>query len=166
MAWARPISPPSVVTTELLGMFWALNGATETPRRARCLQIPATSALLPASDVVPATRSAPRTAAPYVGESRLSTRPVPDSDTASPGFRHGESRLSPGRGSALATRVAALEARVAAFATAGYRLPRRRRTGSHDAGRGSRDAGRGSRGAGHGFRDGGVPAPTTAGYRL
>src|SRR5690349_14384542 len=156
MAWARPISPPSVVTTELLDMFWALNGATETPRRARCLQIPATSALLPASDVVPATRSAPRTAAPYVGESRLSTRRVPDSDTASPGFRHGESRiptrrvpdsdtaspgfrhgesrLSPGRGSALATRVAALEARVAAFATAGYRLPRRRGTGSHDGG--------------------------------
>ena len=47
-------------------MFCALNGATATPRRRSHRQIPATSALLPASEVVPATSSAPRTAAPYV----------------------------------------------------------------------------------------------------
>src|SRR4051794_75421 len=41
-------------------MFCALNGATATPRRASHRQRPATSALLPASDVVPATSSAPR----------------------------------------------------------------------------------------------------------
>ena len=60
MAWARPISPPSAVTTELLLMFCALNGATDTPWRASHRQMPATSALLPASEVVPATSSAPR----------------------------------------------------------------------------------------------------------
>ena len=45
-------------------MFCALNGATATPRRRSHRQIPATSALLPASDVVPATSSAPRTPHP------------------------------------------------------------------------------------------------------
>ncbi len=34
IACARPISPPSGVTTELFDMFCALNGATATPRRA------------------------------------------------------------------------------------------------------------------------------------
>src|SRR5579885_722434 len=62
IAWARPISPPSGVTTELLDMFCALNGATDTPRRASHRQIPATSTLLPESEVVPATSSAPRMA--------------------------------------------------------------------------------------------------------
>ncbi len=46
-------------------MFCALNGATATPWRASHRQIPATSALLPASEVVPATNNAPRTAAAY-----------------------------------------------------------------------------------------------------
>src|SRR6185312_17364647 len=87
IACARPISPPSAVTTELLDMFCALNGATATPRRTSQRQIPATSALLPASDVVPATRSAPRTAAPYVGEPAVS----PPSRGPSPRFHDGES---------------------------------------------------------------------------
>ena len=64
IAWARPISPPSAVTTELLLMFCALNGATDTPWRASQRQRPATSALLPASEVVPATSSAPRRIGP------------------------------------------------------------------------------------------------------
>ena len=64
IACARPISPPSTVTTELLLMFCALNGATATPRRASHRQIPATSALLPASEVVPATSTAPRSISP------------------------------------------------------------------------------------------------------
>ena len=55
MAWARPISAPSLVTTEFSDMFCALNGATLTPRRASQRQIPAVTALLPASDAVPAT---------------------------------------------------------------------------------------------------------------
>src|SRR5208282_5320458 len=41
-------------------MFCALNGATETPCRASHRHSPATSTLLPASDPVPATSSAPR----------------------------------------------------------------------------------------------------------
>ena len=57
MAWARPISAPSRVTTEFSDMFCALNGATLTPRRASQRQIPAVTTLLPASDVVPATSS-------------------------------------------------------------------------------------------------------------
>ncbi len=60
MAWARPISPgaPSgpITTAELFDMFCALNGATFTPRRRSQRQMPAVSTLLPASDVVPATR--------------------------------------------------------------------------------------------------------------
>lgn len=40
-------------------MFWALNGATETPSRCSHRQIPAVSTLLPASEVVPATNSDP-----------------------------------------------------------------------------------------------------------
>ena len=66
IACARPISPPSVVTTELLLMFCALNGATDTPSRTSQRQMPATSALFPASEVVPATSSAPRSAVPSV----------------------------------------------------------------------------------------------------
>ncbi|GAA4872556.1 hypothetical protein GCM10023403_43860 [Pseudonocardia benzenivorans] len=60
IACARPISPPSTVTTELLLMFCALNGATDTPRRHNHRHNPATTALLPASDDVPATSNAPR----------------------------------------------------------------------------------------------------------
>src|SRR4051794_17649532 len=59
MACARPISPPSVVTAELLDMFCALNGATLMPLRANSRHSPATTIDLPASDVVPATSSAP-----------------------------------------------------------------------------------------------------------
>ena len=40
-------------------MFCALNGATRIPRRASQRHSPAISTLLPASDVVPATSSAP-----------------------------------------------------------------------------------------------------------
>src|SRR3954466_14831772 len=78
IACARPISPPSVVTTELLDMFCALKGATATPRRASHRQRPATSALLPASDVVPATSSAPRnpTAERYVPGASSSTSAI------------------------------------------------------------------------------------------
>ena len=65
MAWARPISAPSAVTNEFSDMFCALNGATETPCRASHRHNPATSALLPASDPVPATSSAPRMRARY-----------------------------------------------------------------------------------------------------
>src|SRR5262249_18808977 len=61
MAWARPISPPSTVTAELLDMFCALNGATRTPVRANNRQSPATTIDLPASEVVPATSRAPLT---------------------------------------------------------------------------------------------------------
>ena len=52
---ARPISAPSGQTIELLDMFWALNGATDTPVRESQRQIPEVTRLLPASDVVPAT---------------------------------------------------------------------------------------------------------------
>jgi len=56
IAWARPISAPSLVTTEFSDMFCALNGATFTPRLASHRQMPAVTALFPASDAVPATR--------------------------------------------------------------------------------------------------------------
>jgi hypothetical protein len=58
-AWARPISAPSRVTIELFDMFWALNGATFTPRLASQRHRPAVTTLLPASEVVPATSSPP-----------------------------------------------------------------------------------------------------------
>src|SRR5882757_8974953 len=61
MACARPISPPSAVTAELLDMFCALNGATRIPLRDNSRHNPATTIDLPASDVVPATSSAPLT---------------------------------------------------------------------------------------------------------
>src|SRR5882757_27224 len=61
MACARPISPPSVVTAELFDMFCALNGATRMPLRANSRHRPATTIDFPASDVVPATSSAPLT---------------------------------------------------------------------------------------------------------
>ena len=52
-AWARPISPPSAVTALLSAMFCGLNGTTATPRRLSTRANPATSVLLPASEVVP-----------------------------------------------------------------------------------------------------------------
>src|SRR3954453_5920475 len=58
-ACARPISPPSTVTTELLDMFCALNGATVMPLRASSRQSPATPMDLPPSELVPAISSAP-----------------------------------------------------------------------------------------------------------
>ena len=45
-------------------MFWALNGATLTPWRRSQRMMPATMTLLPASEVVPATSSAPLTGTP------------------------------------------------------------------------------------------------------
>src|SRR5687767_1794999 len=64
IAWARPISAPPGVTAELSAMFWALNGATRTPRRASQRQMPAVSSDLPASEDVPATSSPPVIGAP------------------------------------------------------------------------------------------------------
>ena len=64
MAWARPISAPSAVTNEFSDMFCALNGATRTPLPGQPRHRPAVSTLFPASDVVPATSSAPRTVTP------------------------------------------------------------------------------------------------------
>src|SRR3990172_7784956 len=58
-ACARPISPPSAVTALFNAMFCGLNGATRTPRRRSTRHRPATSVLLPASEVVPCTISAP-----------------------------------------------------------------------------------------------------------
>ena len=55
----RVLPAPSAVTIELLLMFCALNGATDTPWRTSQRQMPAVTTDLPASDVVPATRSAP-----------------------------------------------------------------------------------------------------------
>src|SRR5580693_5257416 len=63
IAWARPISPPSMVTAELFDMFCALNGATRIPLRASNRQSPATTTDFPASELVPATSSAPLTVA-------------------------------------------------------------------------------------------------------
>jgi len=57
--WARPISAPSVVTTEFSDMFCPLKGATDTPARARSRHRPATTVDLPASEVVPHTIRAP-----------------------------------------------------------------------------------------------------------
>jgi hypothetical protein len=70
IACARPISAPEAVTVELSAMFWALNGATETPWRRSQRHSAAVITLLPASDAVPATSSAPftrpsRRAAPW-----------------------------------------------------------------------------------------------------
>ena len=59
VAWARPISPPSTVTAALFDMFCGLNGATPILRRRKTRPKPATSVLLPASDVVPCTISVP-----------------------------------------------------------------------------------------------------------
>ena len=54
-AWARPISPPSAVTALFKAMFCGLNGATRTPCLASTRHRPATSVVLPASEVVPCT---------------------------------------------------------------------------------------------------------------
>jgi hypothetical protein len=54
---ARPISAPSPHTQELFDMFWALNGATGTPRRARARHNPVTTSDFPASEDVPAIRT-------------------------------------------------------------------------------------------------------------
>ncbi len=68
-AWthcARPISDPSAQTIELLDMFCALNGATETPWRTSQRHNPAVTRLLPASEVVPATSSPLATTSPHL----------------------------------------------------------------------------------------------------
>jgi hypothetical protein len=54
-ACARPISPPSTVTALFSAIFCGLNGATRIWRRTNARQIPVTSVLLPASEVVPCT---------------------------------------------------------------------------------------------------------------
>src|SRR3972149_2600949 len=55
MAWARPISPPSLATAELRAIFWALNGATLYPIFLNILQSPAVIMLLPTWEPVPWT---------------------------------------------------------------------------------------------------------------
>ena len=70
ITWARPISAPPGVTKELSDMFCALNGATFRPRRASQRHSPAVITLLPASELVPATSSAPFTAVPPRGTRR------------------------------------------------------------------------------------------------
>src|SRR4051812_27109338 len=74
MAWARPISPPSTVTAELFDMFCALNGATDRPLRARSRQRPATTIDLPASEVVPATSSAPLIFVAFLARAETTSR--------------------------------------------------------------------------------------------
>src|SRR5690606_6290728 len=76
---AGPISAPSPQTIELLDMFWLLNGATLRPRRANARQSPVVTMLFPASEVVPATRRAPRVMAAAYRRPDLgpSTRPDP-----------------------------------------------------------------------------------------
>ncbi len=56
--WARPISPPSTVTKELLDIFWALKGATLKPRLLNILQKAVTAMDLPTSLPVPRNMSA------------------------------------------------------------------------------------------------------------
>src|SRR6185312_5405594 len=80
MAWARPISPPSTVTTELLDMFCALNGATRVPPRASNRHRAATTTDFPASELVPATSRAPLTSL---------WRAVPRKRAAPPAESHG-----------------------------------------------------------------------------
>ena len=60
--WAWPISPPSAVTAAFNAMFWPLNGATRTPRRANSRHSPVTIHDLPASLVAPQTTRPPLTA--------------------------------------------------------------------------------------------------------
>ncbi len=57
--WARPISWPDGVTKELSAMFWALNGATLTPRRASSRHRPVTTCSCRRRCVVPHTIRAP-----------------------------------------------------------------------------------------------------------
>ena len=57
-AWARPISPPSIVTAALFDMFCGLNGRTRSPRLAKARHSPATSTDLPTSEPVPCSISA------------------------------------------------------------------------------------------------------------
>src|SRR5438034_6422625 len=52
-AWARPISPPSLVTAALFDMFCGLNGRTRSPRRVKTRASPATISDLPTSEPVP-----------------------------------------------------------------------------------------------------------------
>ncbi|MBF8299375.1 MAG: hypothetical protein HW397_424 [Dehalococcoidia bacterium] len=56
-AWALPISPPSMVAKEFNDMFWALNGATLSPRLAKIRQRAVVKTDLPALDMVPWTIS-------------------------------------------------------------------------------------------------------------
>ena len=51
-------------------MFWALYGATRTPRRANARHSPVVTTLFPASEVVPAT-SSPLTRPTLAGKSRV-----------------------------------------------------------------------------------------------
>src|SRR2546425_2431256 len=52
-AWARPISPPSIVTDEFNAMFCDLNGATRYPARAKRRQKAVARTDLPTADPVP-----------------------------------------------------------------------------------------------------------------
>ncbi len=76
--WARPISPPSGVTPELLDMFCALNGATLLPILAKMRHRAAVVMLFPTSDAVP------RTAKQGAVEFLTVSRETPSSCAASP----------------------------------------------------------------------------------
>ena len=76
---ARPISAPSAVTIELFDMFCALNGATDSPRRAKARHSAVVTTVLPASEVVPATRRLPMPAScqrPGSARERPASRPT------------------------------------------------------------------------------------------
>src|SRR5207245_1005902 len=52
-AWARPISPPSIVTDEFNAMFCDLNGATRYPARAKRRQKAVARTDLPTAELMP-----------------------------------------------------------------------------------------------------------------
>jgi hypothetical protein len=56
--WARPISPPLLVTKELSDMFWALNGATQSPSCRKIRHRAAVRTDLPALDERPCSMMA------------------------------------------------------------------------------------------------------------
>ena len=106
-AWshcARPISDPSAQTIELLDMFWALKGATETPWRASQRHSPAVTRLLPASEVVPATSSPLATTAPHSRHTDSHSDRHPDRQSSAPKPTACDSRTDRGKSAARTDR--------------------------------------------------------------
>src|SRR4051794_41192817 len=97
MTCARPISAPSALTIELLLMFWALNGATETPSRTSHRQMPAVTTHLPASEVVPAINTAPLTRTSLVAPAARPSGRTPPRDGPPADPPTAILRRSPGR---------------------------------------------------------------------